>query len=153
MKNQDASEVADAPVRLAISPVAAHVRTARLVGVAVARHVGVPEMLIDEVRLAIGEACTRAVTAHQRARLDSLVELEFSLLESPQRFQVLVRDYSLALPRYVAAEQTLELLDDAEHEDEVGLAVLTGLVDDISIDSVETDGPGTVVQMRWGFVR
>jgi anti-sigma regulatory factor (Ser/Thr protein kinase) len=52
-------------VRLAFSPAPVHVRTARLVGVAVARRAGVAEELLDEVRLAIGEACTRAVALHQ----------------------------------------------------------------------------------------
>jgi anti-sigma regulatory factor (Ser/Thr protein kinase) len=52
-------------VRLSFSPAAAHVRTARLVGVAVARRAGVPEELLEEVRLAIGEACSRAVALHR----------------------------------------------------------------------------------------
>ena len=47
-----------ATVRLSFSPAPVHVRTARLVGVAVARRAGVAEELLDEVRLAIGEACT-----------------------------------------------------------------------------------------------
>jgi len=50
-----------ATVRLSFSPAPVHVRTARLVGVAVARRAGVAEELLDEVRLAIGEARTRAV--------------------------------------------------------------------------------------------
>lgn len=37
-----------------------------MVAVAVARRAGVPDGLLDEVRLAIGEACTRAVKVHQR---------------------------------------------------------------------------------------
>ena len=50
-------------------------RTARLVGVAVARRAGVAEELLDEVRLAIGEACTRAVALHRRYGLADLVEV------------------------------------------------------------------------------
>ena len=42
-------------------PCPAHVRTARLVAVAVARRAGVDEDVLDEVRLAVGEACSRAV--------------------------------------------------------------------------------------------
>ena len=42
-----------ATVRLSFSPAPVHVRTARLVGVAVARRAGVAEQLLDEVRLAM----------------------------------------------------------------------------------------------------
>ena len=50
---------------LSFTPLPAHVRTARLVATAVARRSGVAESLLDEVRLAVGEACSRAVEAHQ----------------------------------------------------------------------------------------
>ena len=59
-------------VRLSFTPAPAHVRTARLVGVAVARRAGVADTIIDEVRLAIGEACSRAVALHRRHGLPDL---------------------------------------------------------------------------------
>ena len=65
-------------VRLSFSPAPVHVRTARLVGVAVARRAGVAEELLDEVRLAIGEACTRAVALHRQYGLPDLVLVEMS---------------------------------------------------------------------------
>nr|WP_246314964.1 ATP-binding protein [Kineococcus aurantiacus] len=40
---------------------AEHVRTARLVAVSVARRAGFGEDQLDEIRIAIGEACARAV--------------------------------------------------------------------------------------------
>ena len=52
-------------VEMTFTPLPAHVRTARLVATAVARRSGVPEALLDEVRLAVGEACSRAVELHQ----------------------------------------------------------------------------------------
>ena len=48
-------------VELRFSALPAHVRTARLVAATVARRSGVDEDLLDEVRLAVGEACSRAV--------------------------------------------------------------------------------------------
>ena len=54
-----------ATVELSFTPLPAHVRTARLVATAVARRSGVDESLLDEVRLAVGEACSRAVEGHQ----------------------------------------------------------------------------------------
>ena len=67
-----------ATVRLSFSPAPVHVRTARLVGVAVARRAGVAEDLLDEVRLAIGEACTRAVALHRQYGLADPVLVEMS---------------------------------------------------------------------------
>lgn len=65
-------------VRLAFSPDPAYVRTARLVAAAVARRAGVPDESLDEVRLAIGEACTRAVALHQRHGLTDLIDVSMS---------------------------------------------------------------------------
>lgn len=50
-------------VTLRFSPLAEHVRTARLVAVSVARRAGFEENQLDEIRIAIGEACARAVGA------------------------------------------------------------------------------------------
>src|SRR2546422_373473 len=54
-------EAVMATVELRFSALPEHVRTARLVAAAVARRAGVDEAVLDEVRLAVGEACTRAV--------------------------------------------------------------------------------------------
>ena len=54
-----------ATVEVRFTPLPAHVRTARLVATAVARRSGVDESLLDEVRLAVGEACSRAVESHR----------------------------------------------------------------------------------------
>ena len=55
-----------ATVELRFSALPAHVRTARLVAAAVALRSGVDESVLDEVRLAVGEACSRAVHLHRR---------------------------------------------------------------------------------------
>ena len=54
-----------AHVELTLPALPAHVRTARLVGVAAARR-GLDDGLVDEVRLAVGEACSRAVGLHAK---------------------------------------------------------------------------------------
>ncbi|HSV67065.1 MAG TPA: ATP-binding protein [Mycobacteriales bacterium] len=74
---------------LRLSPQRAHVRTARLVAVAMARRSGVQEDLLDEVRLAVGEACARAVQLHERYGVHEPVVVE--LMDGP-RFEVVVQD-------------------------------------------------------------
>ncbi len=76
-------------VRLSFSPAAVHVRTARLVGVAVARRAGVAEELLEEVRLAIGEACSRAVALHRSHGVRDLVDV---VMDDGERFTVRVID-------------------------------------------------------------
>src|SRR3954447_12913171 len=91
-----------ATVRLSFTPAPAHVRTARLVGVAVARRAGVADADLDEVRLAIGEACTRAVALHRRHHLADLVEVELS---DDDRFTVRVTDRAPVNPPDLSAAE------------------------------------------------
>src|SRR5258705_2975568 len=79
-----------ATVEVTFTPLPAHVRTARLVATAVARRSGVDEALLDEVRLAVGEACSRAVEAHQAKCPDEPVRVE--LTGANGRFEVVVTD-------------------------------------------------------------
>src|ERR1700678_2841011 len=79
-----------ATVEVTFTPLPAHVRTARLVATAVARRSGVDETLLDEVRLAVGEACSRAVEAHRRHCPTEPVRIE--LTDLGERFEVVVTD-------------------------------------------------------------
>ncbi len=79
-----------ATVELSFTPLPAHVRTARLVATAVARRSRVEESLLDEVRLAVGEACSRAVEAH---RMHCPTEpVRIALSDRDGRFEVVVSD-------------------------------------------------------------
>jgi len=84
-----------ATVEVTFTPLAAHVRTARLVATAVARRSGVAESLLDEVRLAVGEACSRAVEAHQLHCPTEPVRI--SLTDQAGRFEIEVINTSPAL--------------------------------------------------------
>jgi serine/threonine-protein kinase RsbW len=85
-----------ATVEVTFTPLPAHVRTARLVATAVARRSGVDESLLDEVRLAVGEACSRAVEAHRRHCPAEPVRIEMT--DQDQRFVVTVSDHAPAPP-------------------------------------------------------
>ena len=79
----------DVTVTLRLPPNAAHVRTARLIAAAMARRSGVGEDVLDEVRLAVGEACARAVRMQERQGVAAPVTLEFG---ETGRFSVSVQD-------------------------------------------------------------
>lgn len=144
------------PVHLAFSPDPAYVRTARLVAAAVARRAGVADELLDEVRLAIGEACARAVALHRRHGLPDEIRVAMS---DGNRFTVRVVDRAPAateepgettsdLIAQVALESGRLTIDEDTLTAGVGLALLTGLVSDLTVVPA-ADGVGTEVRMSW----
>jgi serine/threonine-protein kinase RsbW len=174
-----------ATVEVTFTPLPAHVRTARLVATAVARRSGVDEALLDEVRLAVGEACSRAVEAHQRHCPAEPVKIEMT--DQGERFVVVVSDQAPtpgaspspdpgasasassganagaspggsagaspgrgtgANGRGVSqgAATLVQGADDAGIPAGFGLAVISGLADDVHVSSTSS---GVSVRMSW----
>src|ERR1700760_2073599 len=79
-----------ATVEVTFTPLPVNVRTARLVATAVARRSGVAGSLLDEVRLAVGEACSRAVEAHLAHCPGEPVRV--ALTDDDEQFEVVVTD-------------------------------------------------------------
>jgi anti-sigma regulatory factor (Ser/Thr protein kinase) len=135
-------------VQLRFTALPAHVRTARLVAAAVARRSGVDETVLDEVRLAVGEACSRAVDLHRRYCPDEPVQV--TLTDGAGGFRVEVSDRApVADDTDDDAIHSLTSVVDLEADAlpiGVGLAVISGLVDDFA---VEQNGDGMVVRMSW----
>jgi anti-sigma regulatory factor (Ser/Thr protein kinase) len=137
-------------VELTLTPLPAHVRTARLVVVAAARRAGLDDSLVDELRLALGEAASRAVGLHVKHAPKTPVRITVS--DDPGGLTITVADQGPASGP-LSGDVADELLDidaddsiDALVDPDVALAVLSGLVDDYH---VEADGSGTTVTMRW----
>ena len=137
-------------VELLLSPLPAHVRTARLVVVAAARRAGLDDGLVDELRLALGEACSRAVGLHARHAPD--VPVKVTISDDPGGLTVTVTD---AGPQAGPAPDDLTegLFEGGEADapgelvdPDVALAVLTGLLDSVDVDPTPT---GTTITMRW----
>jgi anti-sigma regulatory factor (Ser/Thr protein kinase) len=155
-----------ATVEVTFTPLPVHVRTARLVATAVARRSGVAESLLDEVRLAVGEACSRAVEAHQRRCPGEPIRV--SLTDDGEQFLVVVTDAVQGPEHDLPAGVSLPAGTGADGGDgaalgldfavpsggsvplrlpeDVGLAVIVGLADDVRISPA---GAGTSVTMIW----
>lgn len=132
-----------ATVELAFSPLPAHVRTARLIVTAVARRSGVEETLLDEVRLAVGEACSRAVEAH---RLHCPAEpVRVALTDGSERFHVVVAD-QVPDDDPVGADLPPDDMADLGDDIDLGFAVISGLADDVDIASTAA---GVEIRMSW----
>ncbi|MBX6723684.1 MAG: ATP-binding protein [Dactylosporangium sp.] len=147
-------------VRLQFSPAPAHVLPARRVGVAVARRAGVPEEVLDEVRLAIGEACSRAVALHQRYGLADHIVVEMTdapdyVVQVTDRAPVIeavrtVQDATVA--GLSGGGAPADGLSEEAVAAEMALALLTGLVEDLRVRPA-AQGPGTEVRMTWPLWR
>ena len=153
-----------ATVEVTFTPLPAHVRTARLVAAAVARRSGVDEALLNEVRLAVGEACSRAVEAHRRHCPAEPVRIEMT--DQGERFVVVVSDHAPAAPGASSDPSPPRgangngaghrgLIEVAHEEDAgdggmipvgFGLAVISGLADDVHVSSTSA---GVSVRMSW----
>ncbi|MFI6321419.1 ATP-binding protein [Nonomuraea sp. NPDC050556] len=132
-----------ATVELTFSALPAHVRTARLVATAIARRTGVEESLLDEVRLAVGEACSRAVEAHRVHCPGEPIRIE--LKDDSGRFEVTVSD--LAPSDEIEQAQPIDLgtLSDSFMSG-FGIAVIAGLADDVE---VFPSPKGMRIRMSW----
>ena len=140
-----------AVVELLLAPLPAHVRTARLVTVTAARRAGLEDGLVDELRFAVGEACSRAVGLHARHAPE--VPVRITVEDGVGGLVVTVVDAGPAagpVPPDVSAGIVeggeLEPEDDDLLDPDVALALLVGLVDTATI---EPSPSGTTVTMRW----
>jgi serine/threonine-protein kinase RsbW len=168
-------------VELHISALPINVRTARLVAAALSRRVGLDAVVIDEVKLAVGEACSRAVSVHRAEGViepiivrfhDDFDVLEISVSDCGPAGALLPASGEAAIDGSVSgdavAEEAANLLEAAASSAQepayleravdvanlaprLGLAMIAGLVDDMSVED-RADPGGTVVTMRWPIV-
>jgi anti-sigma regulatory factor (Ser/Thr protein kinase) len=131
-------------VELLFSAQPEHVRTARLVAAQVARRAGVDEAALDEVRLAVGEACSRAVGLHRNNGVEEPVRV--LLTEEEKKFSIEVVD---EVPGNASGSPSGSMDEAADDEGEMGLAVISGLVDDVEVTEGEHGG---VIRMTWPTV-
>ena len=124
-------ELSTGPVLLRFSALPEHVRTARLVATAVARRSGLSDADLEGVRLAVGEACSRAVQRQESAAGDELVEVE--LTTRPEQLVIEVRDGAG---------------DDGVESEEIALLLMEGLADEVVVGA-GPGGPGGTTRLTW----
>jgi anti-sigma regulatory factor (Ser/Thr protein kinase) len=144
-----------ATIDVRLAPLTAHVRTARLVALAVARRARIDEDLLDEVRLAVGETCSRAVGVHLAKGYDDLIQLRMSDDRGQFTIEVINRgtladDPTQSMDLVEASTRALADTSSDNPDDTLpsgfGLAVVSGIVEDLLVTS---DGEHTTVQMKW----
>lgn len=138
---------------LSISPRPELVQIARMMSVALARRGGLPDELLQEVRLAVGEAATRAVGVHRREGSEEPVRLSF--IEDDRGYEVQVRDVGAV--EHVDEVRDLDQVattgdgdggaEDLELSPELELALIRGMADELVVGADPVGG--TLITFRW----
>jgi anti-sigma regulatory factor (Ser/Thr protein kinase) len=141
-----------AQVSLRFPPSPDVVRTARLVAVAAARRGWLTEDRLDELRLAVGEICARAVRRCAAVPVAALGPDPRVTLEIDDDGRALVVRVSDPAPVAPAPEPAPAHGDGPGDADEaVALALVRGLADSVELRP-GPGGPGGVVVMTWNRV-
>jgi anti-sigma regulatory factor (Ser/Thr protein kinase) len=131
-------EAPDAAVTLRFTPLPEHVRTARLVATAVARRIGLVDDQLDAVRLAVGEACARAVQRTESAPGAAAGELvSLRLTHRPVGDRV-----------HLEAVVVDGAGDDGVETEDVAMLLMEGLADQVLVGA-GPGGPGGTTRLVW----
>jgi serine/threonine-protein kinase RsbW len=129
-------------VELQLPPDTQHVGLARLIVVTAARRAGMDEERVEDLRIAVSEATTNAILAHQRERSEERVALRFGA-SADGDFQVTIADSGPGFePR---TEQELGQRD-WTLENGLGVTLIRGLADHVEFIREE----GMRVHLRFG---
>lgn len=111
---------------------------------AVAESIDMTADKIDEVRMAVVEACINAI--EYSGSVDQKVHLTFSVLggDAPQRLVVVVRDYGVGFVPEEVEEPHIEDKLNAQRKRGWGLKIMRGLMDEVDIRS---GADGTTIVM------
>ncbi|MGQ7295219.1 ATP-binding protein [Quadrisphaera sp. KR29] len=119
------------PVVLRFSALPEHVRIARLVTTSLARRAGLAGSDVEGVRLAVGEACGRAVQRSESAGTAEMVELTATTGGGGMVVEVV--DHAG---------------DDGVETEELAVLLMEGLADEVSV-TAGPGGPGGTTRLSW----
>ncbi len=118
--------------------------TASKTATAMAEHMGLGADQVDEVRMAVVEACINSFE-HSHAE-DSRVYLSFAITgdAKPEKLEIIVRDNGRGFETSEVEEPKIEEKLKAIRKRGWGLKIIRGLMDEVDIES---DAEGTTITM------
>lgn len=131
------------PVEISIPAGTAYVGIVRLAVASLARSAGFDEERVDDIRIAVSEACTNAVLAHEEAGSSEPVTVAWS--ESPDRITVQIDD------RVAAPDAVGSPLDSQGFSSRMVMSV--SLVEEMADELTIETAPGGGTTARLTFLR
>jgi anti-sigma regulatory factor (Ser/Thr protein kinase) len=134
----------DTVLEVEFPPKPEYVGVARHVAAALARMEGMADDVVDDVRLAVSEACTNAAT--MTGRVDPGAAVAFRASVGADGFRVEVLDRGPGPRDDAEASDPDSEVDSLEFsfESDLSLPLLRGLVDDLQV--IRRDGGGSIVR-------
>lgn len=134
-------------LELVFPPKPEYVRAARHTVAALARLHDVPDEVVDDLKLAVSEACTHAVSVNARSseapvRLVGSCEDDLIVVEVTDQGPAIDASLLERAPEYDSEEFSFEK--------GLSLPLIAGLVDEV--EALPNPDGGTVLRMRLGFV-
>ena len=129
-----------AAVELRLPPDVAYVGIARLLVTLAARNSGMTSERLEDLRIAVSEATTNAMRAHQQSDADDAVVLSFG--QADGGFEVVVSD---AGPGFEPLDPAVAAQHDWRSESGLGVTIIRGLADEVDFEHAE----GMRVNMRF----
>jgi serine/threonine-protein kinase RsbW len=129
-----------AAVELRLPPDVAYVGIARLLVTLAARNFGMSSERLEDLRIAVSEATTNAMRAHQQAGSGDAVVLSFG--RSGGSFEVIVSD---AGPGFAPTDPAVTAQRDWRNESGLGVIIIRGLADEVDFEHAE----GMRINMRF----
>lgn len=122
---------------LAIRPEPRYVGVARLFAASVARHFGCDEEDVGDLKIAVSEACTNAITAHRSADVERPIQIVAVREEGVLRFEIIDSGPGFAadLSELTSQDGSGELV-----EGNLGLIIIRSLFPGMGITQNESGG-------------
>jgi serine/threonine-protein kinase RsbW len=117
---------------LQIPPEAGFIAMARMFGASVARHFGCDEGAVEDVKIAISEACTNSVKAHHDVGSTDPIELSAHAIDDKLIFEIVDAGPGIDIERHLAPDETATP-PGGLYEGSLGLTLIEALFPDAHI--------------------
>jgi serine/threonine-protein kinase RsbW len=131
-------------LRLAIPPEAGYIAMARMFAGSVARHYGCDEDVVEDVKVAISEACTNSVKAHHDSGTSEPIELRARAVDGELTFEIVDSGKGINTELQTAIEESAVTPAAGLYEGSLGLSLIRSLFPGAEI--LRNDDRGTTVR-------
>jgi serine/threonine-protein kinase RsbW len=131
-------------LRLAIPPDAGYIAMARMFAGSVARHYGVDEDVVEDVKVAVSEACTNSVKAHHDSGTTEPIELRARALDGGLTFEIVDSGKGIDTALQTAIDESAATPAAGLYEGSLGLTLIRSLFPGAEI--LRNDDRGTTVR-------